>query len=137
MSEAPSTPFPNWTVHKKGTQTGGRDKFRKYQDKLVVIVSFNGSIILTSKSLLALGNPKHVKLVYDGPAGLAGVDPSTADEGGYSVTYNAKLTSGSIGAAVFTKRFNLVSEDRKYHVFPAGMVERTLTFSLRDVPEVV
>jgi hypothetical protein len=129
---------PNWVTHRKrGGGLAGR--YSKYENILVVIAPYTGTLLLTQKCVEMLGFPRRVKILRDDNAGMIGIVATEAeDSDGYVVPYdksNRKMHKVSGGAAL--KEIGVVVTKPNAHVYEALMHNNVLTVNLRQTPEVI
>ena len=112
-----------WNTFEK--QRGMSSRYEKYHDKVAVIITKAGSILLTRAADEALGNPNSVNLLSDGDNGRFGIRPGNGSDA-YKITRSKNAGTAKVSAVSFTNKKGLVNS--RPIVIEANMEDGVLAF---------
>ena len=96
-----------WKLFEK--QMGMNSRYAKYHDKIAVIITKAGTMLLTNAADKALGGPRAVHLLSDPANGKFGVSPADGADA-YKISRAPKGGTAVISAKRFTELNGLVND---------------------------
>jgi hypothetical protein len=133
-----------WNTFEKRHHIHG--KYSIYWNQIVIIINKNGDILLTDAVFKALGEPKHVELLYDAGGrhvGIRAVDYELSPNTAYTVQTAKRAKKGAlagkVSASSFTAERHLVRTDDKSSVFKAALnkADGVISFNCDQMASVV